>query len=218
MVSNDIERHDGETVTAVRTSQPSIDYKPKNPAVSPDIKIFQPVADLEDFRFDNAVTAVVESTSNQTSEVQIMRVPFALLLMTVLTAPVLAAEAPARDSGNAAREGQPRVCHDDIQKFCGQVKPGEGRIIRCMKENQKNFSPACKTEMEKHRKQAAEKREEIHQVCKADAEKLCKNVEPGKGRVMRCLHEHEKELSEDCRESLPKRSPRGKRESSKPAG
>ena len=149
-----------------------------------------------------------------------MRVPFALLLMAVLTAPALAAEAPGKAAGAAGREReqQPRVCHDDVQKYCGQVKPGEGRVVRCMKENEKNFSPACQAELAKHRKQAAEKREEIHQACKGDAEKLCKNVEPGKGRIMRCLQEHEKELSEDCRENMPKRAPRGKREGSKPAG
>ena len=142
-----------------------------------------------------------------------MRVTFALLLMTVLSAPVLAADTPPAGPGKMGGERQPGVCHDDIQKYCGQVKPGEGRMVRCMRENAKNFSPACQADMEKHRQQGAEKREEIQQACKGDAEKLCKNQEPGKGRILRCLHAHEKELSEDCRESLPKRGQR-----SKPAG
>lgn len=146
-----------------------------------------------------------------------MRVSFALLLLTVLTAPALAAEATGK-TGAQSREQQPRACHDDIQKYCGQVKPGEGRMVRCMKENEKNFSPACKTEMEKHRKQATEKREELREACKADADKFCKDKADSRGGVMRCLHDHDKELSEECRKTLPKRAPGGRGEGSKPAG
>ena len=35
--------------------------------------------------------------------------------------------------------------------------------------------------------------------CKADMEKFCKGVEPGEGRVMKCMKEHEAELSEGCK-------------------
>ena len=36
--------------------------------------------------------------------------------------------------------------------------------------------------------------------CKEDAEKLCKGVEPGEGRIVRCLKQHEAELSAACKE------------------
>lgn len=36
--------------------------------------------------------------------------------------------------------------------------------------------------------------------CRDDAERLCKNVEPGQGRVAKCLKEHESELSVACKE------------------
>ncbi len=140
-----------------------------------------------------------------------MRRPFVLFLMAVLTAPASAAEAPGGNSGVPAseREQQPRACRDDVQKFCGQVKPGEGRVVRCMKENENNFSPACKTEMEKRRKQAGEKRDALREACTADAEKFCKGREDGRGGALRCLQEHEKELSAECHGSMPKRPARG---------
>ena len=34
--------------------------------------------------------------------------------------------------------------------------------------------------------------------CKADAERLCKDVKPGQGRVAACLKAHEKDLSPAC--------------------
>jgi len=35
--------------------------------------------------------------------------------------------------------------------------------------------------------------------CLADADRLCKGVEPGGGRVLACLRKHDKELSPECR-------------------
>lgn len=35
--------------------------------------------------------------------------------------------------------------------------------------------------------------------CKADKERLCKDVEPGEGRILECVKAHEAELSEKCK-------------------
>lgn len=35
--------------------------------------------------------------------------------------------------------------------------------------------------------------------CKADIEKFCKDVQPGEGRIVKCLKEHEAELSVECK-------------------
>jgi hypothetical protein len=34
--------------------------------------------------------------------------------------------------------------------------------------------------------------------CKGDIEKFCKDVKPGRGRIINCLRQHETELSVDC--------------------
>jgi hypothetical protein len=39
-------------------------------------------------------------------------------------------------------------------------------------------------------------------ACKADAEKLCKGITPGAGRIIACLKSHESELSPACKEKL----------------
>jgi hypothetical protein len=35
-------------------------------------------------------------------------------------------------------------------------------------------------------------------ACKADVEKLCKDVQPGEGRIVECMKAHQKELSPKC--------------------
>jgi hypothetical protein len=39
--------------------------------------------------------------------------------------------------------------------------------------------------------------------CKDDARKLCASVQPGGGRAVTCLKEHEGELSASCKAALP---------------
>jgi Cysteine rich repeat len=34
-------------------------------------------------------------------------------------------------------------CGDDLKKHCGAIKPGEGRVIDCMKKNEKALSRRC---------------------------------------------------------------------------
>jgi hypothetical protein len=35
-------------------------------------------------------------------------------------------------------------CKDDMQKFCADVKPGEGRGLACLQKNKKDVSQPCK--------------------------------------------------------------------------
>lgn len=37
-----------------------------------------------------------------------------------------------------------KACKPDIQHFCSQVTPGEGRIKQCMKEHLRELSEPCK--------------------------------------------------------------------------
>lgn len=37
-----------------------------------------------------------------------------------------------------------KFCKDDIHKFCMDVKPGEGKIIKCLRENESQITQECK--------------------------------------------------------------------------
>ena len=96
--------------------------------------------------------------------------------------------------------GQNWPCADDAKKFCKEVKPGGGRIIKCLQGHQSELSDACKQQLESGKKRAAAARD----ACKSDVEKWCKSVSPGEGRILNCLKEHQTELSAECKAQVGK--------------
>lgn len=35
-------------------------------------------------------------------------------------------------------------CRDDLNKYCSDIKPGQGRLLNCLDKNEKNVSNRCK--------------------------------------------------------------------------
>ena len=99
------------------------------------------------------------------------------------------------NSALSAPEGILSVCHDDVRKFCAQVKPGQGRVSKCLMGHEADLSQACKTRLDNVLGHMREARE----ACSDDARRLCKDAKGGHGRVIACLKQHEKELSDDCK-------------------
>jgi Cysteine rich repeat len=128
-----------------------------------------------------------------------IRIAFVTMAFALLAAG-LAAEAGAQQR----REGP---CTADAKKFCGNVQPGQGAIAKCMREHQAELSPACQSEM----KARAAKARQVRNECKADAEKLCKGIAPGGGRIVSCLRSKQAELSPACAEDLKGRGDRRRR-------
>jgi hypothetical protein len=100
--------------------------------------------------------------------------------------------------GSAQAQGP---CADDAQKFCKDVQPGGGRIARCLKEHENDLSPACKQQITEVKKRVHESRE----ACEDDVLRLCARVKPGGGRIIKCLEEHENELSSECKAKIETR-------------
>lgn len=45
-----------------------------------------------------------------------------------------------------------QACQDDVQKFCAQVDPGHGNIMRCLHQHHDELSQTCKDQMAQHRR------------------------------------------------------------------
>lgn len=105
--------------------------------------------------------------------------------------------APAAAPAPAAQPAQARrgPCYDDVQQFCKDVKPGGGRVTACLEKNQAELSPACGNLLQLSK----ERIDKFIKACDADIEKLCKDIEPGSGRVANCLKNKEAQLSPACK-------------------
>jgi Cysteine rich repeat len=114
---------------------------------------------------------------------------FAPVLATVLLFSPLA----------SAQEGPGKACKADREKFCGDLKPGDGKFGACMKEHEAEFSPECKAA----RQDAQEARKNVRMNCKADAEKLCADAKGG--AVVKCLESHASEVGQSCADALKAR-------------
>ena len=101
-------------------------------------------------------------------------------------------------AAQAEDKEKPRACRADVAKLCKGIQPGGGRIAMCLKQHESELSPGCRDTIAATKEQI----KEFAEACKPDAEKLCKGVQPGQGRIARCLVEHKDQLSAGCREKI----------------
>jgi len=120
----------------------------------------------------------------------------ALVAAVLLAAPLFA------HADDAPRAGNP--CRADIQKFCGNVKPGGGAIIKCLKEHSSELSPECKEKGEQLKERIEKTKADMKAACGDDEAKLCKGIEPGRGAIMKCLHDNQGQLSQGCKDFMAK--------------
>ena len=50
----------------------------------------------------------------------------------------------------------------------------------------------------------AQEMADIRTYCVSDIERLCKGIEPGGGRILKCLKAHKKEMTVGCAQALQK--------------
>ena len=113
-------------------------------------------------------------------------------------APVLVLICMALWSGNAWPAAGSGPCDSDIAKFCRDVKPGGGALSKCLKAREGELSPACRADLA----QTQQRQKHRHLACQADVDKFCKGIQPGEGRILKCLKDHQAELSPSCREEM----------------
>jgi len=97
------------------------------------------------------------------------------------------------------------ACETDLQNYCSQVTPGNGRLLHCMAAHEDKISGQCEYAFY----QAATLLEQLSvainymaQECKTDIETHCSDVEVGDGKILACLAEHDAEVSESCKKAV----------------
>jgi len=105
---------------------------------------------------------------------------------------------PACKQALAALDAFARACGDDVKKHCPGVQPGEGRVEQCLKQHEGQLSPSCS----QFRGAVKEKIEAAAHACEGDIKTHCAGVQPGGGRILNCLKQHEAALTPACKGQL----------------
>ena len=97
------------------------------------------------------------------------------------------------------------ACESDIQNYCSQVTPGNGRLVHCMAAHEDKISGQCVYAFY----QTASLLEQLSvaiaylaQECETEIETLCSDVEIGEGRLLACLDENEEAVGESCKTAI----------------
>jgi len=109
------------------------------------------------------------------------------LCMTTLAGPVAYADDP---------------CASDVDQFCSDVQPGSGRVGTCLRQNEPSLSGACRDRLAADARKARKLVEDFGKACRRDMDRLCANVQPGRGRILECLGVHQADLSPSCQTEM----------------
>lgn len=97
------------------------------------------------------------------------------------------------------------ACESDIQNYCSQVTPGNGRMLHCMAAHEDKISGQCQYAFY----QAASLLEQltvavnyVAQECKTEIQTLCADVKMGDGRILSCLAQQEEKVGDACKKAV----------------
>jgi len=105
------------------------------------------------------------------------------------------------------------ACKEDKEKFCADVKPGMGRVHQCLRDHKDELTEACKKEEEGLNVVQSDNvllRPGVTNACSEEIVVHCKGVQPGRGRLFKCLQENmaKVEFSQKCTEQIREKAER----------
>ncbi len=96
-------------------------------------------------------------------------------------------------------------CKVELEKYCSQVTPGQGRILGCLYAYQDKLSGKCEYALYDAAVQLERAVAALSYVvneCGDDLDKHCSSVPAGEGRLLNCLENNEKQVSGRCKQAL----------------
>lgn len=102
----------------------------------------------------------------------------------------------ALSSGSfAQQQNANEACKGDRLKYCSAAGSDKKAIRKCMKNNRKQLSEACKDASKARQKNNA------NAACNGDRLKYCSAVGSDKKAILKCLKNNRKRLSEACKKA-----------------
>jgi Cysteine rich repeat len=96
-------------------------------------------------------------------------------------------------------------CDKEINMYCKDVTPGEGRGLACLYAHEDKLSAQCEYALYDA---AAQLERAINTMsyavneCREDLSKFCSDLKPGQGRLLKCLEKNDANVSKRCKQAL----------------
>ncbi len=95
-------------------------------------------------------------------------------------------------------------CKEEIQKYCSQVTPGEGRVLACLYAYEDKLSGRCEYALydaASRLERAVAALSYAVNECSADLKQYCSGVASGEGRLLDCLQKNDDKVSKRCKQA-----------------
>jgi hypothetical protein len=89
------------------------------------------------------------------------------------------------------------ACAAEVNRVCPRSR-GDLLVLACLRTNEASLAAACQGDLDL----VLAKAREIGAACDGDVKSLCRDVQPGDGRVATCLKENEHRLSTGCQSAF----------------
>lgn len=128
-------------------------------------------------------------------------------MRSIISAAVVAAlvaftmPASAQDLVEEVQKG----CKKELDSFCKEVTPGEGRVLACLYAFGDKLSGQCEFALYDAAVQlerAVAALTYLANECDADIDEHCADVPVGEGRILECLKKNSKDLTKRCAQAL----------------
>jgi len=98
-------------------------------------------------------------------------------------------------------------CKSEIESYCKDVTPGEGRVLACLFAYGDKLTPECEYSLYQASAQLEHFIQTVNylaQECDDDLKKFCSVIKPGEGRLLDCLEKNKDSVSDRCKHAFEK--------------
>lgn len=99
-----------------------------------------------------------------------------------------------------------QACRVEIDSYCGQVTPGDGRVASCLYAHTDLLTDNCYEVTERVGvilEGVFDGMAAFYAACQVDLQQWCEDALPGTGQQVQCLRSHAAEISPGCSVALP---------------